>query len=80
MSDISLIELVQASQYLISQIAQHLEFLALNYQPDLTIGDAQTALAYLQCELEKNQQSAEEQILLIKENSPELGVNNSGDC
>lgn len=56
MSDISLIELVQVSQYLISQVAQHPDFLALNYQPDLTIGDAQTALAYLQCELEKNQQ------------------------
>jgi hypothetical protein len=56
MSNLSLIELVKASQYLISQIAQHPNFLALKYHPDLTIGDAQTALSYLQCELEKNQQ------------------------
>lgn len=56
MSDLSLMELVQVSQYLISQIAQHPDFQTLNYQPDLTIGDAQTALAYLQCELENHQQ------------------------
>ncbi|MBD2255453.1 hypothetical protein [Nostoc parmelioides] len=55
---ISLIELVKASQYLISKIAKHPDFLALRYHPDLSIGDAQTALSYLKDELETNQQSA----------------------
>jgi hypothetical protein len=59
MSNLSLMELVKAGQYLISQIAQHPNFLALKYHPDLTIGDAQTTLSYLQSELEKNQQSAD---------------------
>ncbi|MBD2359474.1 hypothetical protein H6G41_33730 [Tolypothrix sp. FACHB-123] len=55
MSNPSLIELVEASQYLISQIAKHPDFLALDYDPDLTIGDAKTALTYLQSEIESNQ-------------------------
>ncbi|WP_414756572.1 hypothetical protein [Anabaena sp. CCY 9910] len=58
MSNISLIELVKASQYLLSKIAKHPDFLALHYHPDLKIGDAQTALSYLKDELETNQQSA----------------------
>jgi hypothetical protein len=55
---ISLIELVKASQYLLSKIAKHPDFLALKYHPDLKIGDAETALSYLKDELETNQQSA----------------------
>lgn len=37
MSNISLIELVKASQYLLSKIAQHPDFLALKYHPDLKL-------------------------------------------
>lgn len=58
MSQPSLTLLVEASQYLISQIATHPDFLTLEYYPDVTIGDAQTALSYLQYELESNQQSS----------------------
>jgi len=56
--EVSLIDLVGATQYLLSQIAQHPDFLKLEYYPDLTIGDAQTALSYIKDELETNQQSA----------------------
>jgi hypothetical protein len=59
MSNLSLIKLVAASQYLLAQIAEHPDFLALEYQPDLTIGDAQTALVYLQHELETHQKSVD---------------------
>ncbi|MBD2439811.1 hypothetical protein [Nostoc sp. FACHB-110] len=48
--------LVESAKYLVSQIEKHPDYQALNYQPDLTIGDAQTALSYLQTELDSNQQ------------------------
>ncbi|MBD2492289.1 hypothetical protein [Aulosira sp. FACHB-615] len=51
-----LLLLVESAKYLISQIELHPDYQALDYQPDLTIGDAQTALSYLKCELETNQQ------------------------
>ncbi|MBD2452274.1 hypothetical protein H6G76_35275 [Nostoc sp. FACHB-152] len=53
-----LLLLVESAQYLISQIEKHPDYQALDYQPDLTVGDAQTALSYLKCELEANQQPA----------------------
>ncbi|MBD2504606.1 hypothetical protein [Anabaena azotica] len=56
--EVKLVDLVSVTQYLISKIAQHPDFIKLEYYPDLTIGDAQTALSYLQSELEANQQSA----------------------
>ncbi|MBD2302778.1 hypothetical protein [Nostoc sp. FACHB-190] len=52
-----LLLLVESAKYLISQIEKHPDYQALDYHPDLTIGDAQTALSYLKCELEDNQQS-----------------------
>lgn len=54
--EVSLIDLVGVTQYLLSQIAQHPDFLKLEYYPDLTVGDAQSALSYLKDELEINQQ------------------------
>ncbi|BBD63078.1 hypothetical protein NIES2109_59280 (plasmid) [Nostoc sp. HK-01] len=51
-----LLLLVESAKYLISQIELHPDYQALDYLPDLTIGDAQTALSYLKCELEDNQQ------------------------
>ncbi|MBD2492690.1 hypothetical protein [Aulosira sp. FACHB-615] len=51
-----LLLLVESAKYLISQIEKHPDYQALDYQPDLTIGDAQTALSYLKCELDGNQQ------------------------
>ncbi|MBH8573047.1 hypothetical protein I8752_08470 [Nostocaceae cyanobacterium CENA369] len=50
-------QLVDAAKFIIKEIAKHPDYLALDYQPDLTIGDAQTALSYLQLELETNQQT-----------------------
>ncbi|RCJ34960.1 hypothetical protein A6770_40815 [Nostoc minutum NIES-26] len=49
--------LVDAAKFIIKEIAKHPDYLALDYQPDLTVGDAQTALSYLQTELESNQQA-----------------------
>ncbi|MBD2497889.1 hypothetical protein [Nostoc sp. FACHB-280] len=51
-----LLLLVESAQYLITQIEKHPDYQALDYHPDLTIGDARTALSYLKCELEVNQQ------------------------
>lgn len=51
-----LLLLVESAQYLITQIEKHPDYQALDYQPDLTVGDAQSALSYLKCELETNQQ------------------------
>ncbi|MBD2253355.1 hypothetical protein [Nostoc parmelioides] len=56
--EVSLIDLVSVTQYLLSQIEKHPDFIKLEYYPDLTIGDAQTALSYLKDELENNQPSA----------------------
>ncbi|MBW4565329.1 MAG: hypothetical protein KME32_30435 [Mojavia pulchra JT2-VF2] len=47
--------LIDAAQLILEEIARHPDFEALDYQPDLTLGDAQTALSYLKCELETNQ-------------------------
>jgi hypothetical protein len=52
----ALLLLVQSAKYLISQIELHPDYQKLEYYPDLTIGDAHTALSYLECELEENQQ------------------------
>ncbi|MBD2492402.1 hypothetical protein [Aulosira sp. FACHB-615] len=51
-------KLVDAGKFILKEIAKHPDYLALNYQPDLTIGDAETALSYLELELEPNQSPA----------------------
>jgi hypothetical protein len=53
---VNLLDLVGVTQYLLSQIENHPDFLKLEYYPDLTIGDAQTALSYIRDELESTQQ------------------------
>ncbi|WP_375467048.1 hypothetical protein [uncultured Nostoc sp.] len=58
MSNPNLHQLVEQAQTLISLIATHPDYkqlLELGYQPDLNIADAQTALTYLEWELERNQ-------------------------
>ncbi|WP_179076476.1 hypothetical protein [Nostoc sp. C057] len=55
-SNPNLYDLVAQAQNLISQIATHPDYkqlLSAGYQPDLNIADAQTALTYLQWELEQ---------------------------
>jgi hypothetical protein len=52
-------QLVKQAQTLISKIATHPDYkqlLDLGYQPDLNIADAQTALTYLQWELDRNRE------------------------
>ncbi|MBD2534394.1 hypothetical protein H6G97_34730 [Nostoc flagelliforme FACHB-838] len=59
MSNPHLHQLLEQAQNLISEIAVHPDYkqlLGLGYQPDLNIADAQTALSYLQWELDRNQQ------------------------
>jgi hypothetical protein len=56
MSSPNLYTLVDAAKFILNEIAAHPDFIALEYSPDLTIGDAQTALSYLKQELEDNQQ------------------------
>ena len=59
MSNPNLCQLLKQAQTLISEIAAHSDYkqlLDLGYQPDLNIADAQTALTYLQWELDRNQQ------------------------
>jgi hypothetical protein len=59
LSNPNLHQLVEQAQTLITQIAEHREYkqlLNLGYQPDLNIADAQTALTYLEWELERNQE------------------------
>ncbi|WP_341532043.1 hypothetical protein [Nostoc sp. UHCC 0302] len=46
--------LVDAAKFILNEIAVHPDFKVLNYHPDLTIRDAQTALSYLKSELESN--------------------------
>ncbi|MBD2504667.1 hypothetical protein [Anabaena azotica] len=46
---------IDAAQLILREIAKHPDYQALDYQPDLTLGDAQTALDYLQSGLEENQ-------------------------
>ncbi|WP_375514641.1 hypothetical protein [uncultured Nostoc sp.] len=59
MSNPHLYHLVEQAQNLISEIATHSDYKQLldeGYQPDLNVADAQTALTYLQWELDRNQQ------------------------
>ncbi|MBW4565006.1 MAG: hypothetical protein KME32_28655 [Mojavia pulchra JT2-VF2] len=58
MSHPNLHTLIDAAQLFIEEIAKHPDFKALDYQPALTIGDAQTALSYLKHELKVNQKSS----------------------
>ncbi|MBD2458518.1 hypothetical protein H6G80_31190 [Nostoc sp. FACHB-87] len=53
----SLHDLVNGAKFLIQEIAKHPDYLTLEYQPDLTIGDADTALSYLELELEPPENS-----------------------
>ncbi|WP_242062400.1 hypothetical protein [Nostoc punctiforme] len=53
----SLHDLVDAGKFILKEIAKHPDYLALQYQPDLTIGDAETALDYLEAELEPHENS-----------------------
>jgi hypothetical protein len=60
-SNPNLYQLLEQAQNLISQIAEHREYkqlLNLGYSPDLNIADAQTALSYLQWELDRNRESS----------------------
>ncbi|AVH66293.1 MULTISPECIES: hypothetical protein [Nostoc cyanobionts] len=59
MSSPHLHQLVEQAQTLIAEIATHPDYkqlLSVGYQPDLNIADAQTALTYLQWELERNRE------------------------
>ncbi|AVH63895.1 hypothetical protein [Nostoc sp. 'Peltigera membranacea cyanobiont' N6] len=59
MSSPHLHQLVEQAQTLIAEIATHPDYkqlLEVGYQPDLNIADAQTALTYLQWELERNRE------------------------
>jgi hypothetical protein len=61
MSNPSLHQLVEQAQTLITQIAEHRKYKQLlneGYQPDLNIADAQTALTYLEWELERNRETS----------------------
>ncbi|MBD2491709.1 hypothetical protein [Aulosira sp. FACHB-615] len=53
----SLHDLVDAGKFILKKIAKHPDYLTLEYQPDLTIGDADTALSYLEVELEPPENS-----------------------
>jgi hypothetical protein len=62
MSSLHLHHLVEQAQTLISEIATHPDYkqlLSAGYQPDLNIADAQTALTYLQWELERNRETSD---------------------
>ncbi|MBD2535988.1 hypothetical protein H6G97_44380 [Nostoc flagelliforme FACHB-838] len=59
MSNPNLHQLVEQAQNFLSEIATHPDYkqlLSAGYQPDLNIADAQTALTYLQWELDRNQE------------------------
>ncbi|MBD2683266.1 hypothetical protein H6H03_38000 [Nostoc paludosum FACHB-159] len=59
MSSPNLYQLVEQAQTLVHEIAEHPEYQKLlnrGYSPDLNIADAQTALVYLQWELDHNQE------------------------
>lgn len=61
MSNPPLHRLIEQAQALISEISAHPDYkqlLDLGYSPDLNIADAQTALTYLQWELDRNQESS----------------------
>ncbi|MCC5633195.1 hypothetical protein LC613_37475 [Nostoc sphaeroides CHAB 2801] len=62
MSNPHLHQLVEQAQNLISQIATHSDYKQLlgeGYQADLNIADAQTALTYLEWELERNRETSD---------------------
>ncbi|QFS51417.1 hypothetical protein [Nostoc sphaeroides] len=62
MSNAHLHQLIEQAQTLISLIATHPHYeqlLKTGYQPDLNIADAQTALTYLQWELERNREPSD---------------------
>jgi hypothetical protein len=58
MSHPNLHTLIGAAHLILEEIAKHPNFQELDYQPDLTVRDALTALSYLKNELESNQQSS----------------------
>jgi hypothetical protein len=61
MSNPYLQQLVEQAQTLICEIATHPDYkqlLELGYSPDLNIADAQTALTYLQWELDRNRETS----------------------
>ncbi|WP_230966516.1 hypothetical protein [Nostoc commune] len=61
MSNLHLHQLIEQAQTLISLIATHPyyeQLLKTGYQPDLNIADAQTALTYLEWELERNRETS----------------------
>ncbi len=60
MSSPNLYQLLEQAQTLVHEITEHPEYQKLlnrGYSPDLNIADAQTALVYLQWELDRNQES-----------------------
>ncbi|MFN6497947.1 MAG: hypothetical protein RMX65_013185 [Nostoc sp. DedQUE01] len=59
MSSPNLYQLLEQAQTLVHEIVEHpkyKELLNRGYSPDLNIADAQTALVYLQWELDRNQE------------------------
>ncbi|ABA24838.1 hypothetical protein Ava_B0126 (plasmid) [Trichormus variabilis ATCC 29413] len=46
---------IDAAQLILREISKHPDFVTLEYQPDLTITDAQAALSYLQSGLEEKE-------------------------
>ncbi|MCC5617380.1 hypothetical protein LC605_20270 [Nostoc sp. CHAB 5836] len=61
MSNPNLSQLLEIAQTLISLIAWHQDYKQLldeGYSPDLNIADAQTALTYLQWEIDRNRQDS----------------------
>ncbi|MEH1830370.1 MAG: hypothetical protein V7L22_34375 [Nostoc sp.] len=61
MSNPHLHQLIEQAQTLICEIATHPDYrqlLDLGYTPDLNIADAQTALTYLQWELDRNRETS----------------------
>jgi hypothetical protein len=59
LSNSHLYQLLEQAQTLISKIAEHPDYKQLQdlgYSPDLNIADAQTALTYLQWELDRNRE------------------------
>lgn len=62
MSNTNLDQLVEQAQTLIIEIVEHHEYkqlLEAGYQPDLNIADAETALTYLQWELDRNREPSD---------------------
>lgn len=47
--------LINAGKVILQEIIRHPDLLALNYQPDVTISDAHSALIYLENELNSRQ-------------------------